>query len=30
MEDGTKFLFQERMHNSVNILKITKVYISVG
>ena len=30
MEDGIRLLFQEGMHNFVNILKITEVYISVG
>ena len=30
MENGTRLLFHERIYNSVNILKITEVYISVG
>lgn len=30
MEDGTKFLFQERMHNSVSLLKILKYTFQWG
>lgn len=30
MEDGTKFLFRERMHNSVDILKSLKYTFQWG